>query len=98
MYIDSSLAMRGKFHTTLIDLRQIFKQIRTMLLHLPVGRCARRPDPVAAAGAAIPAELFPRANLVLSSPLQRHRRCDQRAEDLMVGWTDGRLRLNRKLP
>ena len=52
------------------------------MLYFPVGRRAGRPDTVAGAAVAV-AELLPRANLVLLPPLQRHRRRDQRTENLM---------------
>ena len=48
-------------------------------MHVPVGRCARRPDRVAVRAV----EFLPRAYLVLLSPLEGDGRRDQRAEDLI---------------
>ena len=57
------------------------------MLYFPIGGRAGRPDPVAGAAAVAIAELLPRTNLVLLPPLQRHRRRDQRAEDLMDAFS-----------
>ena len=50
-------------------------------LNLSVGRGSSRPDPVGAVAVGAADKLLPGPDLVLSPPLERHRRRDERSED-----------------